>query len=194
METRDIKLFTQIPTLETERLILRRILPSDLNDVYDYASNPSVSRFLLWYPHESKKRTVQYLRLLDKKYKKAEFYDWGVVNKSDGRLIGTCGFTSFDLVNNSAEVGYVLNYAYWGQGLAAEATRAVITFAFEILQVNRVEANFMPENSGSRRVLEKCGMRREGIKREAIYAKGKYIDIEIYAITRADYRNMTSGQ
>ena len=192
MENRDLKLFAHIPTLETERLMLRRIWPSDLEDVNEYSADPAVPRFLLWSPHGSKKQTAQYLRIVDRKYKKSEFYDWGVVYKETGKLIGTCGFTSFDVVNNSAEIGYVLNSSFWGKGLGSEAARAVITFGFEALGLNRIEAIFMPENNSSRRVLEKCGMVREGVKRQAIYTKGNYIDVEIYSITRAEYNEITS--
>ena len=130
--------------------------------------------------------------MIDKKYKKAEFYDWGVVVKSDNRLVGTCGFTSFDIENNSAEIGYVINSSFCGLGLASESARAVVTFGFEALRLNRIEGNFMPENHASRRVLEKCGMRSEGIRRQAVYAKSNYIDIEISAMTYSDYKTITS--
>ena len=192
MEERDLKLFTRIPTLTTERLTLRRILPTDLDDVFAYASNPAVPRYLLWYPHPNKDYTARYLREVDRRYKKAQYYDWAVTLTESGKMIGTCGFTSFDLPNNSAEVGYVLSAPYWGQRIAPEALRAVITFGFEVLCLNRIEAHFMPDNHASRRVLEKCMMLPEGVRREAMYAKGRYIDIETYAITEKDYKKITN--
>ncbi len=192
MEERELRLFTRIPIITTSRLTLRRIMPSDLDDVFEYASNPEVPRYLLWYPHPDKDYTARYLREVDRRYKKAQFYDWAVTLTDSGKMIGTCGFTSFDLPNNSAEVGYVLNSSYWGQEIACEALRAVITFGFEVLELNRIEAHFMPENNSSRRVLEKCMMQPEGVRREAMYAKGRYIDIETYAITAADYKKITN--
>ncbi len=192
MEERELRLFTRIPTITTSRLTLRRIMPSDLDDVFEYASNPEVPRCLLWYPHPDKDYTARYLREVDRRYKKAQFYDWAVTLTDSGKMIGTCGFTSFDLPNNSAEVGYVLNSSYWGQQIAPEALRAVITFGFEVLELNRIEAHFMPENNSSRRVLEKCMMQPEGVRREAMYAKGRYIDIETHAITAADYKKITN--
>ena len=190
MEERDLKLFTRIPTLTTERLTLRRILPADLDDVFAYASNPAVPKYLLWYPHPDKDYTARYLREVDRRYKKAEFYDWAVTLTDSGKMIGTCGFTSFDLPNNSAEVGYVLSAPYWGQEIIPEALRAVITFGFEVLCLNRIEAHFMPENHSSRRVLEKCMMQPEGVRREAMYAKGRYIDISTCAILAKDYKKI----
>jgi ribosomal-protein-alanine N-acetyltransferase len=192
MEERDLKLFIRIPTLTTERLTLRRILPTDLDDVFAYASNPAVPKYLLWYPHPNKDYTARYLREVDRRYKKAQYYDWAITLTDSGKMIGTCGFTSFDLPNNSAEVGYVLSAPYWGQGIAPEALRAVITFGFEALELNRIEAHFIPENQSSRRVLEKCMMRPEGVRREAMYVKGGYVDIETYAMTARDYKKITN--
>lgn len=194
MEEKDLKLFIKIPTITTARLTLRRILPTDIDDVFAYASDVTVPRYLLWYPHPDKEYTARYLREVDRMYKKARFYDWAITLTDTGRMIGTCGFTSFDLPNNSAEVGYVLASRYWGQEIAPEALRAVITFGFEALMLNRIEAHFMPENSSSRRVLEKCLMHPEGVRREAMYAKGRYIDIETYAVTAAEYKNITAGE
>ena len=188
----DLEIFKTIPTLETERLILRRMMPSDLADVYDYAKRAEVSEFLLWYPHDTTAFTRKYLKIVDSKYKRGEFYDWAVVCKADGRMIGTAGFTSIDVYNNNAEIGYVLNSDYWGRGLAAEAARAVITFGFEALRLVRIEAKYMTDNLGSKRVAEKCGMREEGILRQSVYAKGRYVDVCLCSILIDEYKRLVS--
>lgn len=193
MEYRDLKIFTNIPTMETERLYLRRIRQNDLNDVYAYASDERVSRYLLWYPHESKRQTADYLRIVDRKYKRAEFFDWGIVLKNGERMIGTVGFTSFDVSNDVGEIGYVLNAEYWGRGIASEAVRAAITFGFEVLKLNRIEAQLLPENEKSARLLLRCGMRFEGIRREGMMVKGRYADIAVYSITESDYKKIVFG-
>ena len=190
----DLDLFKNIPTLETERLILRRMKPSDLADVFDYAKRSEVSEFLLWYPHDELAFTRRYLKIVDTKYKRGEFYDWAVVNKADGKMIGTAGFTRFDIFNNTGEIGYVLNSEYWGRGLAAEASRAVITFGFEVLGLRRIEAKYMIENTSSRRVAEKCGMSEEGILRESVYAKGKYVDVAVASILSDEYKKITGRE
>ena len=190
----DLDLFKNIPTLETERLILRRMKPSDLADVFDYAKRSEVSEFLLWYPHDELAFTRRYLKIVDTKYKRGEFYDWAVVNKADGKVIGTAGFTRFDIFNNTGEIGYVLNSEYWGRGLAAEASRAVITFGFEVLGLRRIEAKYMIENTSSRRVAEKCGMSEEGILRESVYAKGKYVDVAVASILSDEYKKITGRE
>lgn len=187
MNKKDLKLFINIPTLNTERLILRKIEKSDLNDVHDYASDPEVSRFLLWNPHQSIEFTKLYLKTVSSFYKKGIFYDWGIVDKKSGKLIGTCGFTDIDVKNESAEVGYVLNRNFWGQKIAKEALLRVLEFGFVTLGLNRIEARYLIENERSRRVLEKCGMKYEGTLKDAIKVKGKFKTISIFAITKKEY-------
>ncbi len=193
MQYGDLKIFTNIPTMETERLFLRRIRTTDLDDVNEYASDPEVPRYLLWHPHQSRRQTADYLKIVDKKYKRAEYFDWGIVFKEDGHLIGTVGFTSFDVANDVGEIGYVLNSKYWGRGIATEAVKAVITFGFEILKLNRVEAQLMPENEKSAALLQRCSLRFEGIRRSAMLIKGNYSDIAVYSITADEYKKITSG-
>ena len=185
MEHSDLRRFIYIPTIISGRIKLRRILKTDLDDVYEYASDPATSEYLLWSPHPTKSFTKKYLDHIDKKYKHGEFYDWGI--EIEGKMIGTCGFTSFSIENNSAEIGYVLNKRYWGCGIAAEATRMVMKYGFTELKLNRIEAKYMVENDSSRRVMEKCLMKPEGVLRASIYSKKQYRDIGIYSILHEEY-------
>ncbi len=188
MTKQDIQIFVHIPTIKTERLILRKISIKDLYDVYDYAKNPAVSEFLLWYPHISLADTRNYLLTVEAYYRKGRFYDWGV--EYEGKMIGTVGFSSFDIDNNSAQIGYVLSEEYWGKGIACEAARAVIKFGFERLGLRRISARCIMGNERSEAVMRKCQMNYEGTSKEAILAKGRYKDIITYAITFEDYKNL----
>lgn len=183
-------IFKSIPQLETERLILRKICKSDLSDVYDYASCDEVTKYLLWYPHPDIRFTKRYLSIVDVKYKDGTFYDWGIIDKQTGRMIGTCGFTTLDSENNAGQIGYVLNRKFWGQGIASEAARAVITFGFEFLGLNRIEAKYIVENAASKRVLEKCSMRFEGILRSCMRVKGRYVDVAVHSILLDEYQRI----
>lgn len=179
--------FRDPPILFTKRLILRKILKSDADDVFEYSSDPEVTRYLLWDPHQNYRYTVRYLSYLQTRYRAGEFHDWALILKDTGKMIGTCGFTAFDLTNNSAEVGYVLNRAYWHKGIAAEALSAVINFGFNELSLFRIEAKFMAGNVNSRRVMEKVGMSFEGINRGAMLIKGKYTSIGVCSILANEY-------
>lgn len=184
------KIFSRIPQLETERLILRRIKPSDSKDVYDYARRPSVTTYLAWRPHESEEYTRQYLEYISRQYAIGDFYDWGIVDKATQKVIGTCGFTRFDFQNDSGEIGYVLNPDFWGRGIAFEAASEVMRFGFDRLMLNRIEAKHLRGNEASAAVMKKLGMRFEGTHRGAMKIKGRCRDVSVYAILCSDYENI----
>lgn len=181
------RIFTRIPTLETERLQLRAMSVKDASDMYDYARRFDVTRYLLWEPHGDRTYTEHYLSYLERLYRVGEFYDWALVDRKSGHMIGTCGFTRIDLFNRSAEIGYVLNPAYWGRGLACEAVRAVLEFGFCRLSLHRIDAHFMVDNEQSRRVAEKCGMHFEGVMHGALFVRGEYVDVGVCALLSDEY-------
>ena len=181
--------FSSMPTLECNRLILRRMKCTDAADMYEYAKEECVTEYLLWNPHDSLRYTEQYLKYVQGKYRDGEFYDWAVVLKAENKMIGTCGFTSFDTDNNSAEVGYVINPKYRGHEYAVEALTKVIRFGFDELELNRIEAKYIVGNDASLRVMEKCNMSFEGIMRSSMMIKGEYRDIGHCAILRSEFYN-----
>ncbi len=181
------KIFSSIPTLKTERLTLRRMKVSDWQDMYEYSKEECVTKYLLWDAHKSPEQTQDYLRFLQTRYRTGDFYDWAVIDKASGKMIGTCGFAKLSFENNSAEVGYVLNPEYWGKGIAAEALMRVMEYGFMELNIHRIEAKYIVGNDASRRVMEKCGMTFEGINRSSMYIKGDYRDIGICAIISDEY-------
>ncbi len=181
------KIFRNPPILDTERLILRKIVKSDYPDMYEYSKRAEVTKYLLWSPHRDEEYTRRYVSYLQTRYLMGSFYDWGLELKSNGKMIGTCGFTSFNFESNSAEIGYVLNNEYWDQGLATEAVARVIRFGFRRLDLNRIEARYMTGNEKSRKVMEKNGMTFEGIARESMFVKGKYVSIGVCSILREEF-------
>ncbi len=187
------KTFKNIPVLETERLILRRMLKTDADDMFDYAKRSDTTRYLTWNPHPTRKFSYQYLVYLQQKYKQGEFYDWALIHRDSGKMIGTCGFTRFDFGNDAAEVGYVINPDFWGKKYAPEALRRVIRFGFDYLELHRIEAKFMEDNISSRRVMEKCGMTFEGIRRESLYVKGGFVSVGVCSILRSEYNKRRIG-
>ena len=185
MTNEDLNIFKNIEKLQTDRLILRKLNLNDEADVYRYASDDRVTRYLLWSSHKTVYDTRRYLRFLERKYKRAEIYDWGI--EYEGHIIGTCGFTSFSIENNSAEIGYVLGFDYWGLGIATEALRCVLEYGFSRLSLNRIEGRFMNENASSLSVMKKCGMTLEGVAKSKMYVKGRYRDIGTCAILHYEY-------
>ena len=180
-------IFSKMPTLETERFLLRKLSLDDTDDMFEYANKSEVTEFLTWSPHPDKAFTFDYLAYLQNRYKSGDFFDWAIVYKESGKMIGTCGFTRFFFQHNGAEIGYVVNPEYHGQGIATEVVGRVIRYGFENLALERIEGKFMIENQASRRVLEKNQMMFEGIRRKGMLIKGIYRDVGTCAIIREDF-------
>lgn len=182
-----LKIFSHMPKLDTPRLILRGIKRTDLEDIYEYSSNPLTSQYLMWSPHRSIEYTKEFIELILLKYKSGEYNDWAIVDKFSKKMIGTCGFTRIDIDNSLVEIGYVINPDFWGKGIATEALKRVIQFSFEEMDINRVECKFMFGNEASLAVMKKAGMKLEGYYRDALFVKGKFHTIGIASILRREY-------
>jgi ribosomal-protein-alanine N-acetyltransferase len=179
-------LFADLPELETERLLLRKMRLSDAEAMFAYASEPEVTRYVLWETHGSIQDSENFLRFSVEGYERGDFGGWGVVLKARGTFIGTCGM-EIAPEHSRAELGYVLAREHWGRGLMPEAVRRMIRFCFERMDLNRLEARCFAENTASARVMEKAGMSYEGTLRGREYIKGAYRDMKMYSILRSEY-------
>ena len=182
-----LRLFAQMPETETPRLRLRKLRMRDAGELYEWMSDAEVARYVLWEAHRSPRDTRSYLRYIRQMYRRGWPSSWGIELKESGRLIGTIGMMSWFPDHRSAEVGYSLGRAWWQRGYAAEALEAVLRLLFERAELNRVEAMCDVRNRRSARVMEKCGMTREGLLRQRVINKGETIDVLMYSILRAEY-------
>ncbi len=183
------RVFSRLPVLQTERLTLRKLTPRDAADMFDYAHRPDVTRYLTWNPHPDISYSKEYLEYLQGRYAGGMYYDWGIEEKASGKMIGTCGFTSFNCSHDKAEIGYVIHPDYWGKGIAAEAVKKIVAFGFEKLNLHRIEAKFIEGNLRSRRVMEKVGMTFEGYEQESMLIKGKYVTIGTCAVLKSEWES-----
>ena len=181
--------FSRLPVLDTPDLVLRRPAGKDAKDIFRYASDPEVARYVLWEPHRSLSETRAFVRFLRSRLRAGYPSSWVVVLKSSGTVIGTIGFIWYSEENRSAELGYSFSREYWNHGYATQALQAVIDAVFRSLPVNRLEAQHDVRNPASGRVMEKCGLRQEGILRDRIVNKGEYVNVALYAILRSDWEN-----
>jgi RimJ/RimL family protein N-acetyltransferase len=149
--------------LETERLVLRPTRVDDADAVFGgYAQDPEVSRYTSWSPHGRIEDTRGFLQHCEEGWTRRTVYNWAIVCRHDGRLIGT---TDIRFEGHRAEIGYVLERNAWGHGYATEAARAVVSWGLAQPTLHRVWAVCDVENEASARVLEKAGMKREGCLR-----------------------------
>lgn len=186
-------MFADLPELVTERLLLRRMCLDDAEAMFAYASDPEVTRYVLFETHRSIEDSREFLRSATEGYERGDFGSWGVVLKESGAFVGTCGLdVNYAPEHARAELGYVLSRGHWGQGLMTEAVRAVIRFGFGRMELNRIQARCIAENTASARVMEKAGMTYEGTLREREFIKGAYRDMKLYSVLRTEYRDATA--
>ena len=178
--------FASLPELETSRLVLRPLKMKDAKDIFAYASDPDVARYVLWEPHKTVADTRNYIRYIRALYRRGLPASWAVTLRESGQVIGTIGFMWYSDVNSAAEIGYSFSKAHWNMGYATEALRAVIDSVFRTLPVNRLEAQHDVRNPASGRVMEKCGMRKEGVLRQRIKNKGEFVDVALWSFLRTD--------
>ena len=161
---------------------------SDAQDLYEYSSDPEVARHVLWTAHTSIHQTRNYIRYLLRQYKTGAPSSYVIALRDTGKVIGTIGYMWIKPEDRSGEVGYSLHRGYWNQGLMTEALEAILAFGFLKLNLNRIEAQHETANPASGRVMQHVHMQHEGTLRQRVYNKGRYVDVELYAILRKDYR------
>ena len=179
--------YLYMPDLNTPRLCLRKLTMHDAPDIYHYSRDTEVARHVLWEAHRSIGDSRAYLRYMLRRYRNHEPASWGIEYKQTGEIIGTIGFMWIQSDNSAAEVGYSLSRDYWNQGIMTEALQAVIAHGFGSMNLNRIEAQHETTNPASGAVMRKCGMQKEGTLRQRLYNKGRYVDVDLYAILRRDY-------
>ena len=180
--------YTYMPELRTPRLRLRKLTMRDAADIYRYGRDTEVARHVLWDAYRNVGEARSFVRYMLRKYRAHEPASWGIEYLPTGAVIGTIGYMWIQTDNAAAEVGYSLGRDYWNQGLMTEALQAVIDHGFRRMNLNRIEAQHETDNPASGAVMRKCGMQKEGTLRSRLYNKGRYVDVDLYAILRKDYR------
>ena len=174
--------------LETERLLLREMRADDETAVHEYASDPEVVRLMIWGPN-TREATSEFLtRALDaqEKWPRAAV-GLAIELQSERRMIGSIELRISDEAKRTADFGYVLNRKYWGHGYMTEGARAVLNVAFNALKLHRVWATCHAQNRASYRVMEKLGMRREGLFLKNAMEKGEWRDTYLYAVLAEEW-------
>jgi ribosomal-protein-alanine N-acetyltransferase len=175
-------------TIKTARLLLRPIALADAADVFAYASDDKVTRFMSWPTHRTITDSLDFCQRRVKQALDGPAPHWGISEGPGCAIIGSIDVDKIDDEVASCEVGYVLERGHWGRGYMAEAMRRVIDVIFRHTPLNRIEARCDPANRGSQRVMEKSGMQFEGKLRDVSYFKESLHDMEVWSILRRDWQ------
>lgn len=176
-------------TLQTERLILRPVQPDDAEAMFDYLRDEETVRFITVPPVKTLKEvienSIQSYFMLDPIGKWAIVYDQTMVGTIDLRL---------NEAHRQAEIGYVLNKRYWGQGIMPKAAQAILAVGFDQLQLVRIFSEHDTRNPKSGRVMTKIGMQQEGVALKSQIIKGEIVDMVHYAITDTQYKMLQQAK
>ena len=171
------------PELQTGRLDLIEIKQIHLRDLFKLFGNDSVTEYYNMKTLEEEKEAQKLIDWFQSRFKDKLGIRWGISLKGENNIIGTIGFNNFTK-GHRANIGYDLQKDFWNKGYITEALKAVIKFGFEELEINRIEAEVMPGNIISEKVLDKLNFRKEGLLREWMLWNGKHYDMIMYSLIR----------
>lgn len=170
------------PTLETERLVLRRFVENDINDIFLIYSDEQVNQFLPWFPFETLDDARVYLKEnIFADYQKEVAYRYAVELKATGQVVGYVSLCSIDLEKACGDLGYGLRKEFWNQGIITEASEAVLR-RLELNGFNFITATHDVNNPKSGKVMEKLGMIYERSYDEMWQPKNFLVTFRLYKI------------
>lgn len=171
--------------IETERLILRRFTVEDAESMYrNWASDPEVTRFLMWPTHQSVEDSRKVLGEWVASYENEDKYEWCIAKKENDEPIGSIGAFNYNEKVSSLEIGYCISKAYWHQGITSEAMAAVMAYLLEEVGVSRIESRHDPRNPHSGDVMKKCGLKYEGTRIHADWNNSGICDCALYGYVK----------
>jgi len=183
------KVFEEFPILRSSKLELKKIEDRHLQELFDIYDNEKVFEFCGIIPKHNLPTVSKMIGHFDRDYQKKSRVKWGIFQKSQNdTLVGIIEAMDFNQKVDMVTIGYYLAEAYWGKGIATEAVHMIVKYLFEEVAINRIQAEVMPLNEPSKKVLLKNGFLKEGLIRQASLWSGKgIVDLEIYSYLKEDY-------
>ena len=187
--------YVEFENIETQRLTLRDIRMEDLLEYYERLfGDGDVCRYLLFDPHQDISESMASIEKTLARYAAGNCYRWGIALKEDDTLIGIIELLRFDEEANTCSFAYMLGCDYWNRGFATEALSAVIRFAFEKMEIDRIMVDHMTPNAASGAVMRKVGMTHTGAERGKYEKHGRIFDAELYEIRNNIRKPMTVNE
>lgn len=165
------------PKLETKRLVLREILPSDAEDIYSIFSNEDVTKYYGLNTFKKIEQAEKLIEAFTTNFQSEKGMRWGIEKKGISGLIGTIGFNSWSKAHRRAEIGYEIYPDFWRNGYASEAVAKIVDHGFQEMELTRIGAIVFVENDGSSQLLMKQGFEKEGILRKYMYQNNEAFDV-----------------
>lgn len=175
-------------TIDTPRLTLRPLTPKDANALYNIMSDVEVMRYWKTDSWKSMEQAYNAIDEATKGMNSGNKITFGLIRKSDHALIGTCML--FNIIKNCkrAEIGYGLTASAWGKGYMREAFYEFLSFAFDRLNLNRIEAEIDPRNASSAKILKRLGFHKDGYLKQRWIIHGDIADSELYGLLEEEWQ------
>ncbi|HEY3501061.1 MAG TPA: GNAT family N-acetyltransferase [Polyangiaceae bacterium] len=177
-----------LPTIRGDGVELRALGEDDVPALFEIFGDAEVARYWSRDPFASLEVAREFLGEIQEGFATGRLFQWGILPAALGRIVGTCTLFQFDLAHRRCEIGFALGRAFWGRGIASNAVASVLRFAFEELQLHRVEADADPRNARSLALLERLGFRREGVLRERYLVNGELQDAVVLGLLASERR------
>jgi [ribosomal protein S5]-alanine N-acetyltransferase len=176
------------PRINTKNLALKQITEEDSKSILKYLSDHEVMKYYGMKPFITEEEALEEIGWYRSIFESKTGIRWGISLVGEEEIIGSCGLHNWDKRHNRAEVGFELSKEYWNKGIMKEALKAVITFAYNNYDLNRIQALVEPENHASLKVLKSTGFNEEGLLAEYEYTNGKYDDLIMLSILKKDIK------
>ncbi len=178
-----------LSVLMGRRVLLREPREDDVVPLFEYSSDPDVTRFLAFAPPASPDDTLYFIAKCREHREQDREYVYVIGGVADDRAMGIIGLRHIDQPMRTAQVGTWLGRAFWGTGANVEAKQLLLDFSFGPLSLHRIEARIAVDNHRSRRAFERIGGRREGLLRESFFKDGVYHDQDLFVVLAHEWRS-----
>ena len=178
----------QIPNIETERLVLRKYTMDDFNDYYEWRSQKDAHTYVstnVKSQEDCRASLKNTIECYDKEV--GQNLVWGVALKSSNKIIGSVNISTISRRNRICEVGWSISPTYQKQGYAFEASKALLKYIFEVLDINKVTTVIWHKNEPSLKLATKLGFVREGVQREMRWKEGEVYDLVMLGLLKREW-------
>ena len=180
--------FTEgLPTLGSDRIALRQLGGEDVPALRLIFGDPEHLKYWSHGPLSDLEAARTYLDGISSGWRDRTLFQWGIEERGSRQVVGTVTLAGWDPGNRRAEIGFILHPSRLGRGLATEAVRTALRFAFGPMNLHRVEADVDPDNAGSLRLLERLGFQREGYLRDRWFTFGTWKDTVLLGLLAEDF-------
>lgn len=182
--------YDEFPYIATEELILRKMEPSDVGGLFDIYGNPNLFRHSINMHRKNRETVANMIGHFQRDFGKKKWILLGITLRSrPDFVVGVAEMFDYDPQVGMVTIGYRVNEAYWGQGIATKTVAAMVEYLFQEIGLQRIQAFVMPDNEKSLNVLRRNHFVEEGTIRRGHYWKGQgLVDLTLFSLLRTEYK------